>query len=118
MSPRSGALAEGREAVAARLRRLEDLGVVRQVEGAAHRRDLRRRARVGGGLSARRERLLGRVGDGDHVAAAVAVAADGTDRLAELEVRVRLHDALRREHGVELADARHASGRERAGLRR
>ena len=39
--------------------------------------------------------------DRDDVAAAVAVTAHGTDRLADLEVRVRLDDALGREHGVE-----------------
>ena len=68
--------------------------------------------------SARLESLLGRVGDGDDVAAAVAVATDGTDRLADLQVRVRLNDALGREHGIEAADARDAARRQRARLAR
>ena len=52
------------------------------------------------------EGLLGRVGDRDDVAAAVAVAAHGADRLADLKVGVRLDDALGGENRVELADAR------------
>ena len=105
---------EVREAVAARLRRLDELPVVREVERAAHaststvEQPRRRLCAV--------ERRHVRVGDRDHVAAPVAVEPNRADRLADLEVGVGLDDALGREHGLEAADARHATGRQRPGL--
>ena len=45
-----------------------------------------------------------RVGDGDHVAAAVAVEPHGPDRLTDLEVRVRLDHALGGEHAARAPD--------------
>ena len=115
--PRGGASLEVREAVAARLRRRDDLAVVREVERAAHGADLDReqpRRRLGPV-----ERGHVRVGDRDHVAAPVAVEADRPDRLADLEVRVRLHDALgRRARARGVPIARHATGRQRARARR
>ena len=117
MSPRSGPFAEGGEPVAACLRRFEDLGVVPQVERAAHAAASTSTTSFEAAVSARRTRLLGRVRDRDHVAAAIAVPAHRPDRLSELEVRVRLHDALGCEHRVELADPRDAPGRQRPGLR-
>ena len=97
------ALAEAREAVAAGLRRLEELAVVVEVEGARHAAtSTSSRAAA---ASARRSASSGVVCDRDDVAAAVAVAAYGADRLADLEVRLRLDDASRCEDGVEVADA-------------
>src|SRR5918911_640032 len=48
--------------------------------------------------------LLVRVRDRDDVAAAVAVPPDRTDRLPELEVRLRLHDAFGGEDRLECSD--------------
>ena len=112
--PSAGSAVEVREAVAARLRRRDDLAVVRQVEGAAHDSDLDgeqpRRS-----LGSVERRHVG-VGRRDHVAAPVAVEPHRPDRLADLEVGVGLDDALGREDGLEAADPRHPAGRQRAGL--
>ena len=51
----------------------------------------------------------------DHVAAAVAVEPDRSDRLADLEVRVGLDDALGREHGLERPDRDDLPRRQRPG---
>src|SRR3546814_1028810 len=47
------------------------------------------------------ERLIGRVGHSDHVAATITVATNGADRLADLQVRVGLNDRSE-EHTSEL----------------
>ena len=113
-----GALLEEAEAVAAGLRRVEDLRVVRELEVAAHAAASTSTSSSVAACSARRSASVGRVRDRDHVAAAVAVAAHGPDRLAELQVRVRLDDAFCGENPVEAADPRDAAGRERARARR
>ena len=95
---------EGARSGSRRLRRLEQLSVVLEVEGAGHSvstsTSSQPRGRLGSG-----ERLDRRLGDGDHVAAAVSVEPHGTDRLTHLQVRVGLHDAVGGEHGIEAADA-------------
>ena len=58
------------------------------------------------------------IGHGDHVAPTVAVPADWSDRLTDLEVRVRLHDALRRKNGVEASDPEYVAGGQWAGVGR
>ena len=100
-----GAL-EVREAVAAGLRGCDDLAVVREVEARSSSpptstveqpRPPPRRGRAPPTFVS---------ADRDHVAAPVAVEPHGPDRLADLQVRVRLDDALGRQHGLEAADPR------------
>ena len=108
---------EEAEAVAAGLRRLEDLGVVSQLEVAAHAAASTSTSSSAAACSARCSASSDESADRDHVAAPIAVAAHRADRLAELEVGVGLDDAVGSEDAVEAADSRHAAGRERAGAR-
>ena len=98
-----GRALEEREPVAAGLRRVERA----RRSGRGRTRSSRTRPPPPG--AARRPRRVERfdrvVRGGDHVAAPVAVEPHGADRLTDLEVRVRLHDALGGEHRVERADA-------------
>ena len=98
------ALRRRRRSDSRRLRRLEQLAR----SGARSKAQLmaRPRRREPRGRLGPRERLHVRVGDRDHVAAAVAVEPDRPDRLTDLEVGVRLDDAVGREHRLEAADLR------------
>jgi hypothetical protein len=88
---RSRLVVEERERVTAVLRGIEQFAVVLEVESAGH--STTTSMSLAAGLGAL-ERLEVRVGDRDHVAAAVAVEPHGTDRLTRLDEDVRLHDPL------------------------
>ena len=107
------AAVEAGEAVAAALRRGEQLAVVGEVEAAHVTRPRRRAARRRLGAL---ERLEVRVADRDHVAAAVAVEPHRPDRLAHLRYVSACTTPGKREHLLERADARHLARRQRPGL--